>query len=68
MKSIPLKLEARYSTCFMCPVCGKSGIINWQPIDGDSWDCTRCKTSCKVSFKLDISTLHTIKRYLKKNG
>jgi predicted RNA-binding Zn-ribbon protein involved in translation (DUF1610 family) len=33
MKSIPLKLEARYSTGFMCPVCGKTGIMNWEPRD-----------------------------------
>jgi len=66
VKSIPLKLEARYSTGFMCPICGKSGILNWQPKDGDTWDCIKCRTSCKVSFILEISTLHTIRRYLKK--
>jgi len=65
MWSIPLKLVARYSTGFMGTICGKSGILNWQPKDGDTWDCTRCRTSCRVSFKLEISTLHTIKRYLK---
>ncbi len=65
MREYPLKITPRYNAGFMCKVCEQTGMGNWQPEDGETYECSRCRTKHTVIIKVRVDKTHTIRRYLR---
>ncbi len=63
MKDYELTIRPHYNASFMCKVCRKTGMANWQPENGAKFTCERCGTEHEVIIKLRVRTKHTKKYY-----